>query len=332
MRKSVPLVLILLIVAFSGCTGSKSSDNGLPGELQNFQLANPNLNAKIVDVKIVPSDIRAGEKVTAELIIANAGTENITEESVEIRAKVETLDDTMANLALKFMGDDKKTRTFNMNFDEEIAPGTVKPISAYFQTQQELQGRNLAGTYRITIILSVNGQKVDAKVIPVTLHSGTPREFTPTPTPPPTSTPAPTPVPTMAETMTPTPTPTPTPEPVVTATPTGRKVYARIMANRFTEPKKEIDVGDAIMWDNLDDTTYTLIETGGKVANITVKDKTTFVFNTTGDYRLQLYYTNVRTPYSYQEIIVKVNTTTNPTNTTNITNPTNVTNVTNASQ
>jgi hypothetical protein len=119
---------------------------------------------------------------------------------------------------------------------------------------------------------------------------------------------------------------------VVTATPTGRKVYARIMANRFTEPKKGIDVGDAMLWDNLDDTRYTLIETSGKVANITVSDKVTFVFNTTGDYRFQLYYTNVRTPYSYQEIIVKVNTTTNPTNTTNTTNATIVTNATNASQ
>jgi cell division septation protein DedD len=332
MKILASIVLLLLIVAFSGCTGSKSTGATLPDELQNIRLANPNLNGKIVDVKLVPSDIRAGEKVTAELVIANAGTENITKESVEIRAKVETLDDTMANLALKFMGDDKKTRTFNIDFDENITPGTVKPISAYFQTQQEMQGRNLAGTYDITIILSVNGQKVDAKVMPVTLHSGTPRVFTPTPTPPPTPTPAPTPVPTITETLAPTPTPTPTPEPVVTATPTGRKVYARIMANRFTEPKKGIDVGDAMLWDNLDDTRYTLIETSGKVANITVSDKVTFVFNTTGDYRFQLYYTNVRTPYSYQEIIVKVNTTTNPTNTTNTTNATIVTNATNASQ
>ncbi len=307
MKKLAPFVLLLLIVAFSGCTGSNSMDYALPDELQNIPLANPNLNGKIVDVKLVPSDIRAGEKVTAELVIANAGTENITKESVEIRAKVETLDDTMANLALKFMGDDKKTRTFNIDFEENITPGTVKPISAYFQTQQEMQGRNLAGKYQITIILSVNGQKVDAKIMQVTLHSGAPRVFTPTPTPPPTPTPAPTPVPIIAETLAPTPAPTPTPEPVVTATPTGRKVYARIMANRFTEPKKEIDVGDAIMWDNIDDTRYTLIETGGKVANITVNDKVTFVFNTTGDYRFQLYYTNVRTPYSYQEIIVKAN-------------------------
>ncbi len=322
MKKSAPVVLLLLIVAFSGCTGSKSTGATLPDELQNVQLANPNLNGKIIDVKLVPSDIRAGENVTAELIIANAGAENITKESVELRSKAETLDDTIANLALKFMGDDKKTRTFKIDFDENITPGTVKPISAYFQTKQQMLGRNLAGTYQITIILSVNGQKVDAKVIPVTLHSGKPREFTPTPTPPPTPTPAPTPVPTIAETLALTPTPTPTPEPVVTATPTGRKVYARIMANRFTEPKKEIDAGDAIMWDNIDDTRYTLIETGGKVANITVKDKVTFVFNTTGDYRFQLYYTNVRTPYSYQEIIVKVNTTINAINATNVTNAT----------
>ncbi|VVB91752.1 Uncharacterised protein [uncultured archaeon] len=332
MKKLAPIVLLLLIVAFSGCTGSNSASGNLPGELQNFQLANPNLNGKIVDVKLAPSDIRAGEKVTAELVVANAGTENITKESVEIRAKVETLDDTMANLALKFMGDDKKTRTFNIDFDDAIAPGTVKPISAYFQTQQEMQGRNLAGTYQITIILSVNGQKVDAKIMPVTLHSGTPRVFTPTPTPPPTPTPASTPTSAPSVTETQAPTPTPTPEPVVTATPTGRKVYARIMANRFTEPKKEIDVGDAMLWDNIDDTRYTLIETGGKVANITVNDKVTFVFNTTGDYRFLLYYTNVRSPYSYQEVIVKVNATTNPTNSTNATNPTNVTNATDASQ
>jgi hypothetical protein len=330
MKKLAPIILLLLIVAFSGCTGSKSTDNNLPGELQNIQLANPNLNGKIVDVKLIPSDIRAGEKVTAELIIANAGTENITNESIEIRAKVESLDDTMANIALKFMGDDKKTRTFNIDFDELITPGTVKPISAYFQTQQEMQGRNLAGTYEITIILSVNGQRVDAKLMPVTLHSGTPRVFTPTPTPPPTSTPAPTLTAAPSITETQAPTPTPTPEPVVTATPTGRKVYDRIMASRFTEPKKEIDVGDAILWDNIDDTTYTLVETNGKVANITVQDKTTFVFNTTGDYKFQLYYKNVRPPYNYQDVIVKVNTT--AINATNATNPANETNATNASQ
>jgi plastocyanin len=311
MKKLASIVLLLLIVAFSGCTGSKSTGAALPDELQNIQLANPNLNGKIVDVKLVPSDIRAGEKVTAELIIANAGTENITKESVEIRAKVETLDDTMANLALKFMGDDKKTRTFNIDFDENITPGTVKPISAYFQTQQQMQGRNLAGTYQITIILFVNGQKVDAKVMPVTLHSGTPREFTPTPTPPPTPTPVPTLIPSITETLAPTPTPTPTPEPVVVATPTGNKVYPRIMGNKFTVSTLQVNAGDEVVWNNYDETTYTIVEINNKISNITVPSlgKKGYILNTTGDYSFGLYYNFMRSAPSIQNIIVTVNAT-----------------------
>lgn len=299
MHKALPITLIFLIVAFSGCTGSNSPDELAP--VQEFERANPNLNGKIVDVKLVPSDIRAGEKVTAELVVANTGTENITMETIDIKAKVKTLNDTMANLALKFMDDEKKTRTFTMDFDKEIKPGTVEAISAIFNTQQEMQGRSLAGTYQITITLSVNGQKVDAKLLPVTLHSGTPRVFTPTPTP----TPAPTLPP--AITATATPTPTPTPEPVVTATPTGVKVPGRVMANRFTEANKQIDVGDAILWTNLDDETYTLVEVNGKIGNITLNDRATYVFNTTGSYKLLLYYNKMREPYSYQSITVKVN-------------------------
>ncbi len=294
MKKSAPVVLLLLIVAFSGCTGSKSTGATLPDELQNVQLANPNLNGKIFDVKLVPSDIRAGENVTAELVIANAGTENITKESVELRSKAETLDDTIANLALKFMGDDKKTRTFKIDFDENITPGTVKPISAYFQTQQQMLGRNLAGMYQITITLSVNGQKVDAKIIPETFHSGTPREFTPTPTPPP---------------PTPTPALTPTSEPIAIATPTGVVNVTRIMNYNFGEPNEQINAGDALEWNNYDDDTFTLVEMNQKMANITVRGggRTTYIFNTTGTYKFGLFYNGMRGDPKIQTIAVKVN-------------------------
>ncbi len=293
MKKSAPVVLLLLIVAFSGCIGSKSTGATLPDELQNVQLANPNLNGKIVDVKLVPSDIRAGENVTADLVIANAGTENITKESVELRSKAETLDDTIANLALKFMGDNKKTRTFKIDFDENITPGTVKPISAYFQTQQQMLGRNLAGTYQIMITLSVNGQKVDAKIIPETFHSGTPREFAPTPTPPPTPTPA----------------LTPTSEPIVIATPTGVVNVTRIMNYNFGEPNEQINAGDALEWNNYDDDTFTLVEMNQKMANITVRGggRTTYIFNTTGTYKFGLFYNGMRGDPKIQTIAVKVN-------------------------
>ena len=310
MKILTPIVLLLLIVAFSGCTGSKSTDSNPPAELQNIPLANPNLNGKIVDVKLLPSDIRAGEKVTAELVIANAGTENITNESIEIRAKVESLDDTMANVALKFMGDDKKTRTFNIDFDEFIAPGTVKPISAYFQTQQEMQGRNLAGTYQITIILSVNGQQVDAKIMPVTLHSGTPRVFTPTPTPPPTPTPAPTLIPSITETLAPTPTPTPTPEPVVTATPTGVQKEIRVVPpDKFGVNQIEINAGDEIVWLNREDDIYTLVELNNKTSNITLSNRANYTFDRTGDYHFALIRPQLRTEPSVLSVTVRANAT-----------------------
>jgi plastocyanin len=309
MNKILPVMLFILIIAFSGCTGSK--DDNVPAELQSFELANPNLNGKIVDVELFPSDIRAGEKVTAEVSIANTGTENITKEAIEIKAKVKTLNDSMANLALKFMGDDKKTRTFTIDFDEEIKPGTVKPISAIFQTQQQMQGRNLAGTYQITTTLSVNGQKVDAKALPITLHSGTPREFTPVPTPPPTPTPTHTPTQTATETLavTETPTPTPTPEPVTVATPTGKVVYSRIKVDRIAPSNLQIDAGDEVLWDNFEDTVYTLVEMDNKIANITVSQggKSKYIFNTTGNYKLGVYFRNMREAPSTQTIVVRVN-------------------------
>src|SRR3972149_2077936 len=177
MRRIFPIILILLLVAaFSGCTGSKTTDENVQSETQKFELANPNLDARIVEVKLSPDDVRAGEEVTADLIIANIGTEKITNETIDIKAKVNTLNDFVGNLALKVLNEDKKTKTFTMSFDEEIKPGIVKPLSAVFHTVQEMQGRNLAGTYKVTITLSVNGQKVESRVVPITLRSGKPRE------------------------------------------------------------------------------------------------------------------------------------------------------------
>ncbi|VVB97459.1 Uncharacterised protein [uncultured archaeon] len=307
MKKILPILVLIVLVISSGCVGP-SETTTVP---LKFELANPNLVGKIVDMKLDRDYIIAGEKVTANLFVANTGTEKITKETVEIRAKLKTLDDFLANLYIQTMSEEKKTRTIEVNFDEEILPGTVKTISADFNTVKEMQGRSLAGKYDITIILSVNGQKVDAKVIGITLKSGTPREITPTPTPVPTPTPTPVPSPTPEITETPEPSPTPTPEPVVVATPTGKSIYARVMANKFTEPSKQIYAGDAIMWDNLDEDVYTIAEMDNKIANITLRSggKTSYTFNTTGTYKFGLYYRLMRDDPSTQTINVKVNTT-----------------------
>ena len=84
MNKNLPIILIILIaVALSGCTGQSTTTNGTLIEVQNFDPANPNLDAKIVDIKFDRNDIRAGEIVTPELVIANTGSEKITKETIE---------------------------------------------------------------------------------------------------------------------------------------------------------------------------------------------------------------------------------------------------------
>ncbi len=310
MRRIFPIIFILLFAALSGCITSKTPDENAQSETQKFEHANPNLDARIVEVKISPADVRAGEEVTADLIIANIGKEKITNETIDIKAKVNTLDDFVGSLALKVLSEDKKTRTYTMSFDEEIKPETVKPLSAVFHTVQEMQGRNLAGTYAVTITLSVNGQKVESRRVPITLQSGKPREPNETKsatTSIPTNTPEPTTTPTIN--VTPTPTPEPTPEEITVNESTGNTVYLRIMGWRFTESTKVINAGDKVLWDVIDDDTFTIADMDGKLPNITVSSKATRFFNTTGTYRFALYYPKMRTGPNLQTITVKLNAT-----------------------
>jgi hypothetical protein len=294
MNKIVPIILLILVVAaLSGCTGSKET---VPTASQKYVRTNLNLDGKIVNVKFDRDYVIAGEKVAAELIVANTGSEKITNETVEIKAKVTSLEDFLANLYLKTMSDEKKTRTFTMEFDTEIEPNMVKPISAIFHTQQEMQGRSLAGTYEVTINLFVNGQYADTKVLPITLHSGTPQEYTPTPapTPSPTPTPTPTPTPIITETPTPTPTPTPMPElfgPIVNVTSTGKKIAVSISSNKFELRNASLKLGDQLIWNNFDSTIYTIVNSDGIIGNITVakEGKAYYIFNRTGIYHFDLY-------------------------------------------
>ncbi len=311
MNKTLPIILAILVVtAISGCTGPKetTSFKNAPVEVQRFERANPNLDAIVTEIKFDRDDIRAGEKVTAELLVANTGTEKITNEKVEIKAKVKTLDDTLANLALKTMSDEKKTREFSLDFDTEIKPGTKEKISAYFNTVKEMEGRSLAGDYDVTITLYVNGQKIEARTLPITLLSGEPREFTPTPTPSPTPTLTPTPTPIPTITATATPTPTPTPEPVVVATPTGvQKVVNIVATDKFAVNKLEIDAGDEIIWNNREEETYTLVELNNKIANITLSNRANYTFTKTGNYSFSLTRRLLKSKPSTLDITVKVN-------------------------
>lgn len=308
MNKYLSIILIILIAtALSGCTG-EGATKGTPIEIQKFDRANPNLDANIVDIKFDRDDVRAGEAVTAQLFIANTGSEKITNETIEIKARLKTLDDSLANLYLKTMSEEKKTRFIDpIEFGAEIEPGTVKSISAKFHTIKEMEGRSLAGTYDITITLTVNGQKIEARVIPITLYPGDVREFTPVPTPSPSPTPTNTPAPEIIKTQTPT--PAPTPEPVVVATPTGKNFTTFVKDDKYFPDNLNIEPGDMVLWINKMDSDYTIVEMDKKIPDIVLRARNSYIFNTTGEYRLGLYFKPMRGEPKIQTINVRVNAT-----------------------
>jgi plastocyanin len=309
MKRLISIILVLMIVALSGCTGQDVSSET---EGQTFDRANLNLDGKMMDIKLSPNDARAGENITAKLVVGNTGTENIISETIEIQAKAKSLDDVLANLALKFMSEEKKTMTFTMEYNEEIKPGMIKPLSHVFSTPREMKNRSLAGIYDITVILSVNGQKVDAKSIKLKLGSGKPRDTSKTlesaSTPAVTATPTPIVTVTAAPTPTPTPTPVPTPE-EVTVEPTGKIRLSIIQGGtKFGESSITIDAGDTLQWKHFDtDDVLTIVEMDGKIPNQTVRARTNYVFNTTGVYSFQLFYPNMKNPPAVQVITVKLN-------------------------
>ncbi|HWR26250.1 MAG TPA: hypothetical protein VN316_00050, partial [candidate division Zixibacteria bacterium] len=170
---------------------------------------------------------------------------------------------------------------------------------------------NLAGKYSVMVILSVNGQKVDSRVIQFTLNSGkskkpntTQSNASPTVTVTSAPTSTLTPVPTI--TSTPAPTPQPTPE-AVTVEPSGIIRVTRIMGYKFGEPSLTIDAGDTLQWYNLDDDTMNLVEVDGKMDNISVSNRRNINFTTTGKYTFKMYYPKMRVEPPVQVINVILN-------------------------
>ncbi|MBU4221382.1 MAG: hypothetical protein KKD46_02385 [Euryarchaeota archaeon] len=215
MKRLIPVIMVFLVVVLSGCTGQDASSET---DRQIFERANPNLNGKMMDIELLPKDARAGEKITASLVVGNTGVENVNSETIEIKARARSLDDFLANIALMAMSEQKKTITFSNDYKEDIKPGMIKPLTHVFPTPQELKGRSLSGTYDVTVILSVNGQKVESKSMVLKLRSGKPRDGSNTLADTSSGTVATTPmvtgtVPATTVTATPTPTPTSTPAP-----------------------------------------------------------------------------------------------------------------------
>ena len=304
MKRLISIVIVFMIVALSGCTDQEVSSET---EGHTFERANLNLDGKMMSIDLTPTDARAGENITAKLFVLNTGTENIISETIEIQAKAKSLNDFLANLALTAMSNEKKTMTFTTDFTEDIKPDTIKTLTRVFPTPRELKGRNLAGNYDITVILSVNGQRVESKTVKLKLGSGTPREIYNTQEPASTvaTTATATAAPTVTAALTETPTPVPTPPEEVTVEPTGKIYVTRILGWKFGEPSLTINAGDTLQWYNLDDDIMNLVEVDGKIPNQSVNSRRNYNFTTTGIYHFKMFYPKMRVDPPEQIITVK---------------------------
>jgi len=77
---------------------------------------------------------------------------------------------------------------------------------------------------------------------------------------------------------------------MVVTTPTGKSVFTRVWVSKFAVLNLQINTGDEVMWDNLDETTYTLVEMDRKIGNMTLPNlgKAKYIFNTSGNYKIGL--------------------------------------------
>jgi PBP1b-binding outer membrane lipoprotein LpoB len=84
----------------------------------------------------------------------------------------------------------------------------------------------------------------------------------------------------------PTPTPTPTPTPAI-VTPAPTPELTPFVAATPTEKNVTIIV---VLWVNKMDSDYTLVEMDKKIPDMVLRVRNSYIFNTTGNYRIGLYF------------------------------------------
>ncbi len=156
------VMAITMALLTSGCFGDDTASTPSTTKAvttTRIETGDSAIGARILSLTFDKDNYKAGDKVTAILTVKNTGTEEITSEKIDITAKLLKLDGA-ANLALKALSDEKKTRKYSMPYSKSILPGETKNLSAVFSTQKELEGISLAGEYDIYVKLSVNDVNV----------------------------------------------------------------------------------------------------------------------------------------------------------------------------
>lgn len=141
---------------------------------QNCRRDCPVTSARLGELRLDKEKYKAGDTVTAYLEITNTGDADITSEQFTITATVLELKDSFANALVQRMSEQQRSRQTAMNFNEHIKPGETKKITASFPTVAYMDtaiGRiNLAGKYRVTVGVSVNGVYAGQKQLELELE------------------------------------------------------------------------------------------------------------------------------------------------------------------
>ncbi|HIH44037.1 MAG TPA: hypothetical protein HA257_02835 [Candidatus Methanoperedenaceae archaeon] len=138
-----------------------------PGTTQPY-IPPPPPKARIESIDI-GNNYRAGDTADARLTFRNIGNVSITQERVVVRATATSLDDFAANLYLKTLSEERRSRTSNFDFDITVEPGSTGMLTASIKTVSQMEGRSLAGKYSVSVTLYANGKREDSQTVSLRL-------------------------------------------------------------------------------------------------------------------------------------------------------------------
>jgi len=156
-KRSVAVIMIVLVAAcFAfGCLGGDSDDNGSGDGASSGGSKKPSKPwvppEKPYVKSIDTSKLKLGTVSEATITICNNGSEAIAKEKIVMTATAVTLDNWLANKALKTKSDEERTETYELTFNQRIESGKSCTFPAEFDLPAKVSGVSIAGTYHVVI-------------------------------------------------------------------------------------------------------------------------------------------------------------------------------------
>lgn len=161
----IALLMVLIVVgSCGGCLDFLHREKTVPSTPTSVTPTAeqyPELKA-LMDVHIGGAP-RAGEPLNVSLTITNVGTVPITREKVLITAKVLELNSRRANLILRVMSAEQKTRQYTLDIRSLIGPNESAVLRKSVFIPAEIKGMSLAGRYEVRMALYVQAEGTGLK-------------------------------------------------------------------------------------------------------------------------------------------------------------------------